>query len=516
MYKEFYGLTSYPFALTPDPQFLYLSENHENCLFYLLSGLERDHGIMVLTGEMGTGKTLLLNILIQRLGETTRVAFLVHSKLDSTQLLQYMSQEFNLEVSRMSKGELLSNLKNFLLSYSNKEEKFLLIVDEAQNLSIDVLEDLRLLANFETHEKKLIQIILSGQPSLEEKLKTLELSQLRQRIGINCRLTSMKYDETENYIKKRLSVAEAKYPLFTSSAIYSIFTYSKGVPRVINLMCDLALFFGSIDKEREIDHTMIQRVAENLNLYAPEKPVVHYTRQQRDANEAHASDSALALDTRWPELSAAFPSRESTKQFERQPRQRGLRRPGRLALIIGLIVCSLLGVGVLLSLLDSGKLTGHTTSTLPEALAPSPQSPLHSDPPKKVQWAQTNVAYQLSVGEPFTVPLPQLHNTPDGAAVTVTLEASNDIRTWLKFDPEKLLLSGTPPPTGIGQTYYLTLRAHTADGLESPLQLAVTLSAPTSPTLTPPPMALQPAPPLTPLEEKCLLEKLKGKPCDNN
>ena len=115
MYKEFYGLTSYPFALTPDPQFLYLSENHENCLLYLLSGLERDHGIMVLTGEMGTGKTLLLNILIQRLGETTHVAFVVHSKLNSTHFY-VCSQEFDLEVSKMSKGELLIQFKKHVIN----------------------------------------------------------------------------------------------------------------------------------------------------------------------------------------------------------------------------------------------------------------------------------------------------------------------------------------------------------------------------------------------------------------
>jgi hypothetical protein len=183
--------------------------------------------------------------------------------------------------------------------------------------------------------------------------------------------------------------------------------------------------------------------------------------------------------------------------------------------MIGLVVCSLLGVGVLLRVLDSGKLTRHTTSTIPGSLTTSPQGLLRSAPPKKVQWTQTNVAYQLSAGEPFTVPLPHLH-TPDGGTVTVTLEAPDDTPTWLKFDPEKRIVSGIAPPMGIGQTYYLTLRARTADGLESPLQLAFTLSAPTSPTLAPPPTARQPTPPLPPLDEKCLLEKLKGKPCDNN
>ena len=191
MYKEFYGFTTYPFSMTPDPQFLYLSKNHENCLRYLLYSLERGHGLIVLTGKIGTGKTLLLNTLVKSLDEKTHIAFLVNSKLESLDILQYIFQEFGLESTGKSKAELLISLKDFLLTYENTNEKVVIIVDESQNLSVDVLEDLRLLTNFENHEKKLLQIMLVGQPQLEYILKLPELNQLSQRIGFNCQLLPM-------------------------------------------------------------------------------------------------------------------------------------------------------------------------------------------------------------------------------------------------------------------------------------------------------------------------------------
>src|SRR5688572_30754177 len=230
MYKAFYGLTAYPFTLTADPGFFYPSENHENCLRHVLYGLERGQGLIVITGEVGTGKTLILNTLMQSLGEKAHIAFLVHSKLDSLDILQYVSQEFGLGTSGKSKADLLINLKNFLLSCVMLNEKFILIIDEAQNLSVDVLEELRLLIDFEKSGKGLLQIILVGQPQLEETLKLPGLTHLMQRIGSKYRLLPMNYSETKGYIEKRLSVAGAIYPLFTEKAIEKIFIYSQGIP----------------------------------------------------------------------------------------------------------------------------------------------------------------------------------------------------------------------------------------------------------------------------------------------
>src|SRR5437879_4735939 len=257
MYKEFYGFTTYPFTLTPDTQFLYPSENHKDCLFYLLHGLQREYGVLVMTGAIGTGKTFLLHTLLKKLDEKTHAAFIVNSKLNSFEILQYASTEFKLEITGRSKAELLLNLREFLLTHAMINERVVLIIDEAQNLSIEVLEDLRLLTNFENAEKKLIQIILVGQVQLEAKLKLPELTQLSQRIGFSCRLIPLNYEETQAYIEQRLAVAGATYPLFTSKAIKEIYTYSKGVPRVINIMCDLALLFGFIDETREIGHMTI-------------------------------------------------------------------------------------------------------------------------------------------------------------------------------------------------------------------------------------------------------------------
>src|SRR5215470_8931776 len=260
MYKEFYGFTTYPFSMTPDPQFLYLSKNHENCLRYLLYSLERGHGLIVLTGKIGTGKTLLLNILVKSLNEKTRRVHIVNTKLEFFDMLKHISQEFGLESTGKSKIELLTNLKNFLLMCEKVNEKAVIIIDEAQDLSVDVLEELRLLTNFESHEQKLLQIILVGQPQFEYILKLPQLTQLAQRIGFNCQLFPMNYYETKGYIDKRLAVAGAMYPIFTSRSIKKIFAYSKGIPRVINLICDTALLLGSGDEKHKIGCTIIKQV----------------------------------------------------------------------------------------------------------------------------------------------------------------------------------------------------------------------------------------------------------------
>ena len=260
MYKEFYGFTTFPFALTPDPQFLYPSKSYKNSLFYLLYGLERDSGLLVVTGEIGTGKTFLLNTMMQRLDKNTHVASLVHSHLDNLGVLQYASQELKLDIAGQSKAELLINLKKVLRTYETKNEKAILLIDEAQNLSVDVLEELRLLTNFENTEKKLLQIVLAGQLQLEEKLRLPELAPLSQRIGFRCRLVPMDYDETKRYIETRLAVAGVTYPLFTPQAMKEIFVRSKGTPRVINLICDLALLFGFSEEKRRLGLLSLSRL----------------------------------------------------------------------------------------------------------------------------------------------------------------------------------------------------------------------------------------------------------------
>ena len=355
MYKEFYGLITYPFALTPDPQFLYLSKKHENCLHYLSYSLARGHGLIVLTGKIGTGKTLILNVLLKSLDKNTHKAYLVNSKLEFIDILKYISQAFGLDSTGKSKIELLINLENFLLMCEKMNENAVVIIDEAQGLSTEVLEELRLLTNLESYEKKLLQIILVGQPQLEYALRLPELMQVAQRIGFGCQLFPMNYYETKGYIEKRLEVAGATYTIFTSRAIKKIFASSKGIPRVINLICDTALLFGSGAEKHQIGRTIIKQVMKELNLYLPEKSASHYTNQKRDKNGSHASDITSQRDT--TSLGFSVPSRdpEGMEQAEPWQSQRDSGRRGRLALIAGLTGLSLLGAGVYTSKLVAGR-----------------------------------------------------------------------------------------------------------------------------------------------------------------
>src|SRR5262249_27165437 len=349
MYNDFYGLTEDPFNISPDPRFLHFGQNHREGMSHLLYGIERKKSPIVLTGDMGTGKTTLLYSLIERMDrmdQRAHVAFLVNSQLNITEILQHMLYEFGLDIQHKSKGELLIELKKFLKSCEEAGEKVVVILDEAQNFSVEILEELRLLTNIESSREKLIQLILVGQLGLEEKLRLPELAQLKQRIGINYRLLPISYAEVKDYIETRLAVAGATRPIFTPEAFEAIYACSKGIPRVINVMCDLALFFGFTDKKSEIGRTIIRQVQESLNFQEPAERTRYNPNEGRNVVRNAVREDAIVIRQARGTLTSE-PSKQPKNKVAAEPLGqrsvgRGFARLGYTVAAIGLILLGLM------------------------------------------------------------------------------------------------------------------------------------------------------------------------------
>jgi len=242
MYNSFYGFKERPFQLVPNPAYLYLSRSHEEAMAHLVYAISQGDGFVEITGEVGTGKTTLCRAVLENLDQHTEAAYIFNPKLDSLQLLKAINDEFGVSSGGNSVKELIDTLNAFLMKKKMEGNKVVLIIDEAQNLNKDVLEQLRLLSNLETTTSKLLQIILVGQPELGEMLDSHELRQLGQRITLSCYLTPLTYRETREYIHHRIQVASQKPEVqFTRGALRAIYRYSGGIPRLINISCDRAL-----------------------------------------------------------------------------------------------------------------------------------------------------------------------------------------------------------------------------------------------------------------------------------
>ncbi len=246
MYKAFFSLTRNPFDLTPNPTCFVPTRRHNEALTALYYGIRRHKGFVVLTGEVGTGKTLLLRCLLTLLKESKDIAYayLFNGRLTPTEFLQYILSDFGLPVAGKNKSDLLFDLGHFLAFRGSKKMTTVLIVDEAHHLSSEILEELRLLSNLETDDDKLLQIVLVGQPELDEKLDSVGLRQLKQRISVRTQLSSLDANETKQYIEQRLQIAGADArpePLFSAQSIHAVYSHSKGLPRLINTICDNAL-----------------------------------------------------------------------------------------------------------------------------------------------------------------------------------------------------------------------------------------------------------------------------------
>ena len=271
MYKAFFKLNRNPFEITPDPSFLFPTTKHNEALASLYYGVRKHKGFVVLTGEVGTGKTMLLRCLLQLLkrGNDVAYAYIFNGLLSPTEFLQYVAGDFGLPASNKNKSELLLEIAKFVIARSQKNLTTLLVVDEAHQLSTNLLEEIRLLTNLETADRKLLQILLVGQPELDEKLDSMELRQLKQRIAFRSRLAALDLTETKGYIERRLQIAGANTPdacVFPPSAIDAIFHYSGGLPRLINTICENALIAAYSKKMRTITPEIIEDIAVNFRL----------------------------------------------------------------------------------------------------------------------------------------------------------------------------------------------------------------------------------------------------------
>jgi general secretion pathway protein A len=265
MYTEFYGLREKPFSLSPDPRFLFLSASHREALAHLLYGIEQGEGFIAITGEVGTGKTTLCRTLLQRLEPGSEIAFLFNPQLSGLELLQAITAEFGLPVEGQSRRELMAQLNDFLLTKKQEGRRVLLLIDEAQNLDSEALEQVRLLSNLETDTQKLIQIVLIGQPELDTMLESPHLRQLRQRISVRWRLIPLSASETREYVRHRLRVAAGKpLDVFTEMALREVHRRSGGIPRIVNRLCDRALLAGYSDGSREIGLAAVAQAQREL------------------------------------------------------------------------------------------------------------------------------------------------------------------------------------------------------------------------------------------------------------
>jgi general secretion pathway protein A len=269
MYTNYFGFNEKPFTLTPNPRFIFLSDNHKEAFAHLLYGINHHHGFIELIGEVGTGKTTVLRTLLGQLQENNyRTALIFNPGLTSIELLRSINTEFGIDATSSYANELLAVLNRFLLEENAAGRTVVLVIDEAQNLDPSVLEQIRLISNLETEDDKLIQIILAGQPELEALLAKPELRQLDQRIAVRYRLTPLNMEETGAYIRHRMKVAgEPGGVSFSSCALKNIYLYTKGVPRLINILCDRALLMAYGDEHRNMNGNMVQRaIRELLNL----------------------------------------------------------------------------------------------------------------------------------------------------------------------------------------------------------------------------------------------------------
>ena len=267
MYKSFFHLQSNPFSGSPDPRFMYMMPHTREALATLEYGISARKGFIVLTGEVGTGKTTLLRRAIASLDQA-RVfsSFIFNPRLDVLDFLEFILADFGIPAQNRTKSGMLIQLNRWLIERFRRGETCVIIVDEAQNLAWELLEEIRLLTNLETSSEKLLQIVLSGQPELEEKLRAPEVRQLRQRIALWARTHAITAEQTAAYVAQRLQIAGATEKIFTDEAIALVHRASRGIPRIINLICEHSLILAYVEQSPQVTGALVQTVARDLDL----------------------------------------------------------------------------------------------------------------------------------------------------------------------------------------------------------------------------------------------------------
>jgi len=267
MYKSFFRLQSSPFGTSPDPRFLYMMPHTREALACLEYGISARKGFTVLTGEVGTGKTTLLRRALSSFsGRRVSTAFVFNPRLDVLDFLEFVLTDFGIVPTTRTKSGMLLQLNRWLIERFRLEETCVVVVDEAQNLSWELLEEIRLLTNLETSSEKLLQIVLSGQPELEEKLRHPSVRQLRQRVSLWCRTQALTEVQTHAYVAERLRIAGAQWPIFAPEALDLVHRCSRGIPRIINLLCEHSLIVAYVEQLRQVSGSVVEGVAIELDL----------------------------------------------------------------------------------------------------------------------------------------------------------------------------------------------------------------------------------------------------------
>ena len=265
VYLEFYGLKEPPFELTPNPRFLFFSPKHREAFNHLLYGIRERKGFVQLTGEVGTGKTTICRAMLKELGDRFATALVLNPTLDTDQLVHAITLEFGLNTKGLNRFESLSALNQFLIDLLYQGKDAVLVIDEAQGLTEPLLEQVRLLSNLETDDRKLLQIILFGQPELRDRLNNPRLRQLRQRITVRYHLPPLSRHEVTQYVQHRIHVSGGNgTPHFTGPALWRVHRYSQGIPRLVNAVCDKALLAGFVQQSEQIDFRMVGQAVREL------------------------------------------------------------------------------------------------------------------------------------------------------------------------------------------------------------------------------------------------------------